>query len=283
MTPSPWWRVARLNAHVRPSEGPAVAASAAFLRGRRAEGRPFHTVLIANRGIAAVRVAHAAAELGIRSVAVYDAEALEQIRRFLSFLPSNVEGLPPVATCTDPIDRQEEELLRIVPEDRSPYDMRRLIELVVDRTGGIASHGQGSTFFELGTSSFGREIITGLARLGGQPVGIFANDPRQLGGAMTWQASAKTRRFIELCATFHLPVVTLVDQPGFMVGLDAEKAGTIRFGTAAVLAAQTAPVPWCSVQIRKAYGVAAAAHYGTRGWRRWTSPARRAHPALAQR
>jgi len=189
-------------------------------------------------------------------------EAFDQIRRFLSYLPSNVEGLPPVMDSADPIDRREEELLSIVPEDRSPYDMRHLIELVVDQNVGAADAMKSSTFFELGTSSFGKEIITGLARLCGQPVGIFANDPRELGGAMTWQASVKTRRFIELCVSFHLPVVTFIDQPGFMVGLDAEKAGTIRFGTAAVLAAQTAPVPWCSVQIRKAYGVAAAAHYG---------------------
>jgi len=191
-------------------------------------------------------------------------DAFRQICEFLSYLPSNVDSLPPIIESSDPVNRCEEELLTIIPENRGPYDMRHLVSLVFDRTDNFDSEAgrSGSSFFEIGTCSFGREIITGLARIGGKPVGVFGNDPRYLNGAMTWQASVKTKRFIEFCSTWHLPIVTFVDQPGFMVGLDAEQAGTIRFGTSAVLAAQTAPVPWCTVQVRKAYGVAQACHIG---------------------
>ena len=100
----------------------------------------------------------------------------------------------------------------------------------------------------------------------GQPVGVLANDCWHLAGAMTAAGAQKTRRFIELCDTFHLPIVSLVDEPGFMIGADAEKAGTIRFGAAAVLAAASSVVPWASVIVRKAHGVAVAAHFGPDGF-----------------
>jgi acetyl-CoA carboxylase carboxyltransferase component/biotin carboxyl carrier protein len=237
-----------------------------------------------------------------------EADALIQVRRFLSYLPSNVWGLPPVrryggagggegggGASNDPPERREEELLHIIPENRrQTYDMRRLVELVVDREpkglaawgagmgggegrgGGIGGSvggkrnggddGQGgeaweSSFFEMGTTAFGKSIVTGLARVNGQPVGVFANDPSSFAGAMTWDASRKLERFINFCCTFHLPIINVMDEPGFMVGVDAERNGTIRFGTAAVLAAQTAVVPWCTIHVRKAYGVAAAAHF----------------------
>ena len=229
-----------------------------------------------------------------------EADALLQVRRFLSYLPSNVWGLPPVrmgsyCASNDPPERREEELLHIIPENRrQTYDMRRLVELVVDRepkgvtawgagAGGGEGRGGGiggsvgggrnggddgkggeaweSSFFEMGTTAFGKSIVTGLARVNGQPVGVFANDPSSFAGAMTWDASRKLERFINFCCTFHLPIINVMDEPGFMVGVDAERNGTIRFGTAAVLAAQTAVVPWCTVHVRKAYGVAAAAHF----------------------
>ena len=95
---------------------------------------------------------------------------------------------------------------------------------------------------------------------------MLANDCWHLAGAMTAAGSQKTRRFIELCDTFHLPIVSLVDEPGFMLGTEAEKAGTIRFGTAAVLAAASSVVPWASVIVRKAHGVAVAAHFGPDGF-----------------
>jgi acetyl-CoA carboxylase carboxyltransferase component len=210
-------------------------------------------------------------------------EALEQIRRFLSYLPPNVNELPPVVGCpSDPSDRMEAALSAIVPANRrEAFDMRAVFELVFDReaptpAGAAApgsappappavdgSDGLRSSFFEIGSGTeFGRTQITGLARLNGQPVGVFGNDCRFFAGAMTWDASLKVKRFLELCQTFHLPIVSFVDEPGFMIGLEAEAAGTIRHGTAVVLTAQTCTVPWASVHVRKAYGVAAAAHYG---------------------
>jgi acetyl-CoA carboxylase carboxyltransferase component len=178
------------------------------------------------------------------------------IRRFLSYLPRHVEELPPVEACDDPTDRTEEELLSIVPrERRRVYKMRRLIELVCDR----------GSFFELG-ELWGRTQITGFARLAGQPVGVLANDPNFYAGAMTADGSQKVRRFVDLCDTFHLPIVSLVDEPGFMIGSAAERAATIRHGTATLFAVMQSSVPWASVIVRKTYGVAAAAHFGPRGF-----------------
>ena len=182
--------------------------------------------------------------------------AFAEIRRFLSYLPPNVWELPPCTAADDPADRHAEELIEIVPRNRRKlYDMRRVIALVLDE----------GSFFEIGRL-YGQGTITGLARLMGQPVGVLANDCWHLAGAMTAAGSQKTRRFIELCDTFHLPIVSLVDEPGFMIGAEAEKAGTIRFGAAAVLAAASSVVPWASVIVRKAHGVAVAAHFGPDGF-----------------
>ncbi|MEQ8651618.1 MAG: carboxyl transferase domain-containing protein [Kiloniellales bacterium] len=185
-----------------------------------------------------------------------EAAAFEAIRRFLSYLPANVWELPPSIASDDPSERRAEELISIVPKNRRQiYDMRRVIGLVLDR----------GSFFEMGRL-YGRGTITGLARLAGRPVGVLANDCRQMAGSMTDAGARKTRRFIELCDTFHLPIVSLLDEPGFMIGPAAEKAGTIRFGTAAVMAAATSVVPWATVIVRTAHGVAEAAHYGPDGF-----------------
>jgi acetyl-CoA carboxylase carboxyltransferase component len=181
-----------------------------------------------------------------------EAEAIAAIRRFLSYLPTNVWELPPVSACEDPPDRCEEELLSIVPrERRKVYPARRLVESVVDR----------GSFFEM-APGYGRSQITGLARLAGRPVGVWANDSRFYAGAMTADGSRKIRRFVDFCDVFHLPVVCFVDEPGFMLGLEAEKAATIRFGAEALFAVVQSRVPWASVIVRKTYGVAAAAHFG---------------------
>ena len=132
--------------------------------------------------------------------------------------------------------------------------MRRVIGLIVDT----------DTFFEL-NPLYGRSQITGLARLDGHTVGVFANDPNHLGGAMGAEGAQKARRFINLCQTFHLPIVSLVDEPGFMIGSASEQAGTIRYGVEAIQATVESTVPWVSVHVRKAYGVAAAAHFGPQG------------------
>jgi acetyl-CoA carboxylase carboxyltransferase component len=181
-----------------------------------------------------------------------EAAALAEIRRFLSYLPANVWELAPLAASDDPVDRQEEALLEIVPKDRRrAFDMRRVVAMVVDK----------DSFFEMGRG-YGRSQITGLARLNGQPVGVWGNDGRYLAGAMTADGAQKARRFMELCETFHLPIVALVDEPGFMIGSQAEKQATIRHGSAAVLTAAMVNVPWASVMVRRSFGVAQAAHYG---------------------
>ena len=178
--------------------------------------------------------------------------AFELIQQFLSYLPQNVWELAPRLPVTDPVDRCEEELLDIVPRDsNAPFDMRRIIELIVD-------HG---SFFEM-SPDYGPGQIAGLARIAGQTVGILSNDCRFYAGSMTAEGAQKVRRMIEMFDTFHIPVVNLVDEPGFMIGPDAEAAGTIRYGMAAVAAAATATVPWASVQVHKTFGVAGAAHYG---------------------
>ena len=178
-------------------------------------------------------------------------EVFDTIRRFLSYLPNNVWELPPHVEAEDDRNRTEEELLSIVPRSRRQiYDMRRLLRLVVD----------GDSFFEM-APSYGRSQITGLARLNGQAVGVLANDTKYYAGAMTANGSRKLRRFVDLCDTFHIPVVCFVDEPGFMIGSESEKAGTIRFGTEAMFAVVQSTVPWVSVIVRKTYGVAAAAHF----------------------
>jgi len=190
---------------------------------------------------------------GVIDNVVEDEQAVfASIRRFLGYLPTHVWERAPRAESTDDRDRTEEELLGIVPRDRRQiYEMRRLIALVVDR----------GSFFEI-APGYGRGQITGLARMNGQPVGILANDTRYYAGAMTAHGSRKVRRFVDLCDTFHLPIVSFVDEPGFMLGSEAEKAGTIRFGAEAMFAVVQSTVPWVSVIVRKTYGVAAAAHFG---------------------
>ena len=192
----------------------------------------------------------------IDNVAEDEQDAFGQIRRFLSYLPPNVWELPPVEDSAgeraDDPERKAEALISIVPRDRRKvFEMRVLIGHVLDR----------ESFFEMGRG-FGPGLIVGLARLAGQPVGIMANDCRFYAGAMTAAAAQKARRLMELCQTFHLPIVNFIDEPGFMIGLEAEKAATIRHGTAAVLTAASCTVPWASVIVRKLFGVAGAAHFG---------------------
>jgi acetyl-CoA carboxylase carboxyltransferase component len=117
---------------------------------------------------------------------------------------------------------------------------------------------RGSTF-ELG-AAFGRPTITCLARLGGRPVGVLASDPEHYGGGVTADAAEKTARFVDICDQFGLPVANFVDVPGFVIGSDAERAGTIRRGARGLYAIVQASVPWVSILVRKVYGVAGAGH-----------------------
>ena len=176
-------------------------------------------------------------------------DALAQLRRFLSYLPGSVWEPPPCIGGTDPADRREQDLLSIVPRDeRQPYEMRRILELILDR----------GSIFELGRR-FGRPLITALARLDGRPVGVLASDPKFYGGGLNADASDKLTRFVDLCDQFRLPVCNLVDQPGFVIGTAAERAGTMRRGTRAFVAVYQARVPWVSVLVRKVYGIAGSA------------------------
>ena len=147
-------------------------------------------------------------------------EAFEQARRFLSYLPANVDEAPPVIQSDDDPSRREEFLLDIVPKDgKTPYMPRRIIAGVCDR----------DSFFEIG-ALWGRQVVTGLARMDGHPVAIIAGDPFFLDGAWTADACDKVVRHIDLADTFHLPIVHFVDCPGFAVGVKHEKAGVTRRG-----------------------------------------------------
>jgi acetyl-CoA carboxylase carboxyltransferase component len=212
------------------------------------------------RGVRATKEELGGARVHLRSGVVDNAADDERAvfalaRRFLSYLPTNVWQRAPVTSCDDPADRAEEELIALVPrERRKSYKMRRALELVLDR----------GSFLET-APEFGRSLVCGLARLRGQPVGVIANDPNFYAGAMTAESAQKLRRHVDLCDTFHLPIVSFVDEPGFLIGPEAEHAATIRHGTAAIFAVMQSSVPWLSVHVRKAFGVAAAAHFGPGG------------------
>lgn len=182
----------------------------------------------------------------IDNVATDEVKCFEMVKRFLSYMPQNVWELPPALPTTDPADRREEALLSIVPRNRrQPYDMKKLIRLVVDR----------DSMFEI-QPSFGKELITCLARLNGKVVGIVANNPMVYGGAMGVKGARKQTHFTELCDCFHIPLIFLVDVPGFMVGKDAEAAATLREGMRSVYVSLQASVPMITIVIRKCYGMA---------------------------
>ncbi len=178
-----------------------------------------------------------------------EAEAFVTARKFLSYLPSNVNQLSARADSWDPIDRKDESLLSAVPRaDKQVYSMRKIMTSVFD---------EGSVF-EMG-KRWGRAAITAFARLDGWPVAVLANDPSFLGGSWEAKSSEKVERFVKLAEQFHLPVVHLVDNPGFMIGGEAERTGTIRYGVQAMNAVYRATVPWASVIVRRAYGIAGSA------------------------
>ncbi len=192
----------------------------------------------------------------VDNLAEDEVDALNQIRRFLGYLPQNIWEIAIRSESDDDRERCEAALASAVPGDRRKlFAMRRVLAMVLDR----------ESFFEIGRG-YGRGQITGLGRLDGQSVGVLANDCRHLAGAMTAAGADKVRRFVELCQTFHLPIVSFVDEPGFMIGSAAEKAGTIRAGAAAVLTVALSTVPWASITVRKSFGVAQAAHYGSEGY-----------------
>ncbi|MGD8564323.1 MAG: carboxyl transferase domain-containing protein [Desulfarculaceae bacterium] len=179
-----------------------------------------------------------------------ETDALGQVRRFLSYLPSNVQQTPPRIQSEDPADRREQELLEIIPRDRKKtYDARLLASLIFDQ----------DSLFEIGKHQ-GRSVIALLGRLNGYAVGVMASDTRFFGGGMDHTAAEKIIRFVDMCDTFHLPMVNLFDQPGVVIGQAAEKAGTIRIATRALQAIAQSRVPWVAVILRRAFGVAGSAY-----------------------
>ena len=176
-------------------------------------------------------------------------EAFEAARKFLSYLPQTAGRPAPRGDTSDGVERRDEALLDAVPEDRrAAYSMRKILESVFDR----------ESVFEIG-KMWGQSAITALARLDGWPVAVLASNPSFMGGSWSADAARKIERFVKLANTFGLPVVHLVDNPGFMIGLEAEKAATIRHGVDALNGIYNSKVPWATVIIRKAYGVAGAA------------------------
>jgi acetyl-CoA carboxylase carboxyltransferase component len=173
-----------------------------------------------------------------------DEECIERIKQYLSFFPSHCEQPPPKLEVSDPVDRMEDALLDILPDsNRKPYDMYDVIRLIVDD----------GTWFDL-KPKWARTIITCLARMGGRPVGIVASQPRHLGGILDNDSADKAARFVTLCDAFGIPLVFLVDVPGFMVGTKVEAAGIIRHGAKMLHAVASATVPKITVVLRKAYG-----------------------------
>jgi acetyl/propionyl-CoA carboxylase alpha subunit/acetyl-CoA carboxylase carboxyltransferase component len=183
----------------------------------------------------------------VDNLAETEEEAVAQTKRFLSYLPSSVFEAPPVVATSDPADRREEELFGLIPRKRTTtFDIRRAIRLMADK----------DSFFELG-ALWGTDQVVGLARFNGHPVGILASDSRHVnGGALTADGCDKLRRHIDVCDLFHLPIVNLIDNPGFAVGLEHERAGTIRKGGEWMIAFAQASVPIFTVIMRRSFGVA---------------------------
>lgn len=186
----------------------------------------------------------------VTNVAESEDDAFEQVRRFLSYMPTNVWGVPERTEQSDDQGRADPWLDEAIPLDtRKIFDVRRILKSVFDA----------GSLFEMGRT-FGSSTVTTLGRLNGFSVGILANDPRIMGGALTVQAARKMERFVDLCDTFHLPIINFVDQPGVMFGSEAEKVGTLGAAISANSAIEQSEVPWCAIILRRAFGVGGQMH-----------------------
>jgi acetyl-CoA carboxylase carboxyltransferase component len=195
-------------------------------------------------------------------VAASEPEAFGLIRRFLSYLPQSAYARPPVAACADPPGRREDALLSAVPRDRrQPYRIRPIMAAVFDADSVME------------VQHYGGSMVTALARLDGHPVGVVAGDPYVAGGCLTVEGAEAVIRLADLCSTFHLPIVTLTDQPGLLIGTRAEQRGTIRHGVRAISAVYQASVPAAEVIVRRVFGVGGAGITNRhRLVRRWAWP-----------
>jgi len=185
----------------------------------------------------------------VDDVVADETEAFAAARKFLSYLPASIHELPPRVQNGDPPERRDATLIDVVPRDRRvPYKMRRIVEACVDA----------GSFFETGRQ-WGRGLITGLARIDGHSVAVLAGDPMFLAGAWTADVCRKLIKHVDMAQTFHLPVVHFVDCPGFAVGVKHERAATVKLGVQAMAAVYQAKVPWCSIVVRAAFGLAGSA------------------------
>jgi len=177
-------------------------------------------------------------------VAESDEDCIDQIKKLLSYLPLNNREKPPVVACTDPVDRMEEKLNTIVPEaSNRPYDIKRVIKLVVDNGEIYESQ-----------ALYAMNMVTCFARMNGQPVGIIANQPAVLAGCLDINSSDKASRFIRFCDCFNIPILTFVDVPGYLPGTGQEYGGIIRHGAKMLYVYPEATVPKITIVLRKAYG-----------------------------
>jgi len=177
-------------------------------------------------------------------------EAFDTIKKFLSYLPDNVWKMPPRVECKDDPNRRDEELLSIIPREKKKlYDPRKILDAILDK----------DSFFEI-TPHFGLSRIVGFARMNGYPVAVMINNPNHLGGSMDVAAGTKVIRFLQMCDTFHLPMVYFADEPGFMVSPEQQSMGIVRAGAKIVTATLRTKMPWISVIIRQLYGVGGQCH-----------------------
>ena len=202
----------------------------------------------------------------VDNLAETEEEAFQMIRQFLSYLPDNVWETAPRIESNDDPNRRDEELLSLIPRDRrEPYDPYVVLDGVLDK----------ESFFEI-SPFYGRARITGLGRVNGYPVGVMANNINFLGGATDVSAGNKVMRLLQLCDTFHLPIVSFVDEPGFMVGLDSELQGIERAGARLVATVCRSKMPWIAFIMRQVYGVAGQCQHRPSGmYRRYAWPSGR--------
>ncbi len=171
-------------------------------------------------------------------------ETLENVKRLLSFIPDNNMSVTPEVPCDDPVDREVPELNSVIPEtSRRPYDMKKIIKPVLDNQDFFESHAQ-----------YAKNLITGFGRLNGKTIGIVANQPNFMAGCLDIQASVKCARFVRFCDAFNIPLLTLLDVPGYLPGTQQEHGGIIKHGAKILYAYAEATVPKVTLITRKAYG-----------------------------
>ena len=199
----------------------------------------------------------------IMNLAEDEADAIDQVRRFLSYLPPSVYQMPRRIECEDDPQRRDEALVSIVPKDRRKiYAPKKILDAVLDH----------DSFFEIGPF-YGRARMTGLGRVNGIPCGVMINNPKFNGGSMDIAAGEKTLRLLDLCDTFHLPLVYFADEPGFSVGPAQEELGIIRAGARVVTAFAASRTPYVCFIVRQLYGVAGGLHSRADGlYRRYAWP-----------